>query len=226
MIIDPVIIETGSRGNCIVYDRIIVDMGVSYKKAKEHIKDCKYLFLTHEHGDHFNKNALIKINDYRPDILIIAPYYLKPNIEELGLRGIMYIKPNISYEISNVRFVAYELIHNVLNVGYSFEFIDGSERFKVFHATDTYSLDGIDAKGYDLYSIELNHDEDEIEKDIIAKTIKGEYAHEVTSSMNHMSFQRAQKWLDINFEFGKSRLIPLHISSTYKTNHVEEGSAT
>lgn len=220
--ITPIIIDSGSKGNAIIYDNVIVDMGVSYKKAKDHIRNCKYLFLTHEHTDHFNKKALLKINEFRPDILIISPYYLQSNIEVIGLKNVMYIKPNIEYSIANFTFMAYELTHNVLNVGYSFTFFKEGKSFKIFHATDTYSLKDIEAKGYDLYCIEFNHDEEEIEKDILAKKLKGVWSHEVSSSMNHMSFQRAQAWLNDNFEFGKSQVIPLHLSSSYKPKEEKE----
>ena len=150
--------------------------------------------------------------------MIVSPYYLQDILDTINIRNLMYIKPNIKYAVANFTFMAHELKHNVLNVGYSFEIFKDDEIFKIFHATDTYDLEGIEAPGFDIYGIEFNHDEVEIEKDINKKKIMGIYSHEVSSSMNHMSFQRADKWLSKNFEYGKSKVIPLHLSSSYQSN--------
>ena len=213
--IEPVVVATGSKGNCIIYDKVIIDIGVSFKKCQDHIRNCKFLFLTHEHGDHLNKTTLKKLIDHRPDILIIAPYYLEEKLYPLGLRNVHYIKPNVEYELPNLIFKAHEVTHDVLNVAYSLYFQEDHETYyKIFHATDTYSLDGIEAKDYDLYAVEYNHDEILIQKDIERKKILGQYAHEVAAVYNHQSFQRAQAWLNDQAK-PESRVMKLHLSSSY-----------
>lgn len=42
------IVESSSKGNMIMIDDVIcLDMGVSYKKAKPHLKNLKMLFISH-----------------------------------------------------------------------------------------------------------------------------------------------------------------------------------
>ena len=83
------------------------------------------------------------------------------------------------------------LPHNVPNCGYHIWIGDGS----VFYATDTATLDGIEAKGYDLYMIEANHVKEELEARRDAKVTAGEYAYEFNAARNHMSREQAEDWL-------------------------------
>lgn len=83
------------------------------------------------------------------------------------------------------------LPHNVPNCGYHIWIGDGS----VFYATDTATLDGIEAKGYDLYMIEANHVKEEMEARRDAKVTAGEYAYEFNAARNHMSREQAEDWL-------------------------------
>jgi hypothetical protein len=50
--------------------------------------------------------------------------------------------------------------------------------------------------------------------DIISKLSTGEYAYEVKSMENHLTFQKAQAFFDENKK-GSSELVKLHISSRY-----------
>lgn len=213
--IEPIVVATGSRGNCIVYGNIIVDAGVSYKKMEPYIRHCRYLLLTHEHGDHIKEATLRKINTLRPDIMIITPYYLVDKLLTAGIRNVCEIKPDVEYQLPGVVIKAHELVHDVLNVGYSMEFqLPEGKTYKIFHATDTYSLSHIEMRGYDLYAIEYNHDEIQIQKDIEHKKILGVFAHEVEATFNHHSFQRANAWLN-DMADENSQVLKLHLSSTY-----------
>ena len=45
------VIQTGSKGNCVILDgRIAVDMGVTYKSIEPYLKDLKLVLLTHIHS--------------------------------------------------------------------------------------------------------------------------------------------------------------------------------
>ena len=53
------IISTGSQGNAIVLNEIIlIDCGVPFKELKDVYKDLRIVLLTHIHGDHFNKTTI------------------------------------------------------------------------------------------------------------------------------------------------------------------------
>ena len=46
------IIATGSKGNAVKIDDILIDCGVSFKKLKDVYKYIRLVLLTHEHSDH------------------------------------------------------------------------------------------------------------------------------------------------------------------------------
>lgn len=83
------------------------------------------------------------------------------------------------------------LFHNVPNCGY--HIFDGWER--LFYATDTGTLDGISAKGYDLYLVEANHTKADIVARAAEKQAKGEYAYEFRAAENHLSREQTEDWL-------------------------------
>jgi hypothetical protein len=105
----------------------------------------------------------------------------------------------------------YALTHNVPNCAYSIMRADGN----VFYATDTNSLEHIKAiKGFDLYLVEANYDEDEIAERIRAKQAAGEHVYEYDAVNNHLSRQKCDDWLYQNMG-SNSRYVYLH-------GHVDE----
>jgi len=97
------------------------------------------------------------------------------------------------------------LHHNTLNCGYKLTVGDES----LFYATDTGSLEEIEAKDYDLYMVEANHTVAEIEARAAEKAAAGEFAYEVRAAQNHLSYEQATDWLVKNM--GKKSLwIPMH----------------
>lgn len=83
------------------------------------------------------------------------------------------------------------LVHDVPNCGWHIS----SSKENLFYATDTATLDGIEAKDYDLYMIEANHTREELEARARAKMEKGEFSYEVRAAANHLSQEQALDWL-------------------------------
>lgn len=61
--------------------------------------------------------------------------------------------------------------------------------------TDTKAVEGISAKNYDLYLVEGNYDEDEIEERIKEKQQDGKYVYEFRAKDSHLSKQQASEFL-------------------------------
>lgn len=120
---------------------------------------------------------------------------VKPLIDAgVDKRVIDVFRADEMYIYSPVVFVTpFLLPHNVKNCGYK---IDIGER--LFYATDCATLDGIEAKNYDLYMIEANHTRAEIEARIAEKQSAGEYAYEIEAARNHLSREQAEDWLARN----------------------------
>lgn len=199
------VIKSGSAGNAVVYNDVMIDCGVPYSKVPQHIK---LILLTHIHKDHIKADTLIRLSMTR-GVRVACCEWLSDELSRLGINhDVLDVGKLYDYEFCKVSPV--QLYHDVPNCGYRLYF--GDE--KVFHATDTVTLDGISAKGYDLYGIEFNYDEETIHDLIREKEERGEYSYEKGAINSHLSFQKGQAFYDKNKK-ESSVLLKLHISSRY-----------
>ena len=86
-----------------------------------------------------------------------------------------------------------KLYHDVPNFGWRIFLPNGQ---KIFHATDTAHLEGITAKGYDLYAIEHNYCEEYIQQAIEEARANGEYTHAYGNINTHLSIQQARAFIE------------------------------
>lgn len=211
------ILGSSSKGNAIIYfDEIMVDCGVNYRTLKPVENNVRLVLLTHRHGDHFKTTTMKSLAKNRPSLLWGVPEHLEELFKTLDIPNYVVFQEGKVYSFGDYIISPFKLYHDVPNVGW--RIINKPKDYKVFHATDTFTLDGIQAKGYDLYAIEYNHDADTIMDDIISKLSAGEYAYEIKSIENHLAFHKAKAFFEENKK-DTSEFIKLHISSRY----VKEG---
>lgn len=194
------IISTGSQGNAVVLnDYILIDCGVSFKALKDVYKQLKIVLLTHSHIDHFNRTTIKRLSMYRPTIRFACCEWLVPDLlKHEGLGGCAVPQRQIDvleigkiYDYGAFKVSPIKLYHNVPNCGYRLFF---GEK-KAIYATDTAHLNGITAKDYDLFMIEANYTEEDLEKRIIAKTAAGQYCYELNVADRHLSHEQASQFL-------------------------------
>lgn len=195
------IIASGSKGNAVVVeDKILIDCGVSFKALKDYYQNLKIILLTHIHSDHFNKKTISKLAKERPTLRFGCCEWLVQDLINCGVdkRNIDLYESDYSYPYSSELEVGiFELNHDVPNCGYKI-FINN---FKYFYATDTCSLDNVEAKDYDMYFIEGNYeDKDELEKRKQKHIEKGEYYYEDRVEKTHLSQVKATEWLMKNMK--------------------------
>lgn len=191
------IISTGSQGNAVVInDDILVDCGVPFKALADVKKDLKLVLLTHQHGDHFRPRTVRALANARPALRWGCCDWMVPHLLEAGVdkRRIDVLSPWTTYDYGFAVVRPEPLVHNVPNCGYHIQI--GPER--LFYATDTGTLDGIQAKDYDLYLIEANHIQVELEQRLDEKRAAGEFAYEYAAAQNHLSQEQAMDWLAEN----------------------------
>lgn len=111
------------------------------------------------------------------------------------------------YDISPV-----PLYHDVPNYGLR---VRNKRGERALYAVDTNRLDHVVARDYDLYLIEGNYGEAEMEERIRIKRALGEYAYEISAMERHLSIEAANRWLKNNAG-PNSKWQLLH-------GHVEEG---
>lgn len=192
------IISTGSTGNAVVInDQILIDCGVPYKRLEPVVKGLKLVLLTHVHSDHFRPKTVAALHRERPTLRFgCCEWMVKPLLDSgvdkrvIDIFDCLMSRCGFLYKDLGV-IVPEPLTHDVPNCGY--RIFAGPEM--LFYATDTGTLDGIDAKGYDLYMIEANHEKAELEARRDAKIAAGEFAYEFNAARNHLSREQAENWL-------------------------------
>ena len=188
------IISTGSHGNAVVLnDYILIDCGVFFKALKDVYKDLKIVLLTHEHHDHVNRATITKLARERPTLRFACCEWLVPILVECNVseRNIDVLEIGKIYDYGAFKVSPIYLFHDVPNCGFRL-YINGK---KILYATDTEHLQGITAKDYDLYMIEANYAEEELQERIRAKQEAGEYSYEMNAALRHLSREQASQFL-------------------------------
>lgn len=190
------VISTGSKGNAvIVNDEILVDCGVPYKMIQPYAAKLKIALLTHEHSDHFRKNTIAKLHFEHPTLRFGCCRWLKSKLESTIQESRLDVyKVDGTYRYASFDITPVQLYHDVPNCGYRI-YANGE---KGIYMTDTKTAEGIEAKDYDLYMIEANYEEWELDQRLSSKLSKGQYAYEASVRERHLSREQADKWLEIN----------------------------
>lgn len=202
------IISTGSQGNAVVVDDIIlIDCGVSFKALKDVYKKLQIVLLTHIHADHFKRSTIKRLAKERPTLRFGCCEWLTNELVEAGVswRNIDVFEIGKVYDYEVFKVSPVKLYHNVQNCGYRI-FANGE---KGIYATDTGHLQGITAKDYDLYMIEANYTDEDLQERINAKLEAGEYCYELNVANRHLSHEQASEWLMDNIG-EKSEYVFLH----------------
>ena len=199
--IDYNIIASGSSGNAtVINEHILIDCGVSLKALKPYIRDLNLVLLTHEHGDHFRPSTVRELHRQRPTLRFGCCEWMVKHLLDAGVKPVVI---DVYDEIQDDTCYIYRpdfsvrpvrLTHNVPNCGYVIVY--GGDT--LLYATDTGSMDGITEPGLDLYLIEGNHSEAEIEAAIAEKEAAGEFCYEAAAAQNHLSKEKALEWLSRN----------------------------
>lgn len=207
------IIQSGSDGNAtLINGSILIDCGVAFKKIEPYERDLKLVLLTHQHGDHFKPGTVSRLAKDRPTLRWGCCDWMVPFLLQCGVRSDridIYAINGMDYyygeALDDLSVRPEWLEHNVPNCGYHIHI--GGEW--LFYATDTGTLDGIEANGYDVYLVEANHTEAELAARAEAKLEAGEFAYETAAAQNHLSYEQTVEWLQENMG-PHSIWVPMH----------------
>ena len=204
------VINSGSEGNAVIYNNaIMVDCGVTLKALQEVKRSLKIVLLTHKHSDHLKLRTLQRLQDERPTLRVACGAFL---LEELPcIKNIDVLQVGKIYDYGAFKVSPVKLYHDVPNFGWRIFLPNGQ---KIFHATDTVHLEGISAKGYDLYAIEHNYCEEYIQEAIEEARANGEYTHAYSNINTHLSAQQARAFIDKNRK-ESSEVLELHKSRSF-----------
>jgi len=204
------VISSGSEGNAVIYNNaIMVDCGVSLKALEAVKRSLKIVLLTHKHSDHLKLRTLQRLQAERPTLRVACGDFL---LEELPcIKNIDVLQVGKIYDYGAFKVSPIKLYHDVPNLGWRIFLPNGQ---KIFHATDTVHLEGISAKGYDLYAIEHNYCEEYIQQAIEEARANGEYTHAYGNINTHLSIQQARAFIEANRK-ESSEVLELHKSRSF-----------
>lgn len=197
------IISSGSKGNCVIINDVMIDVGVPFSKIKDHLYDIRYLLLTHIHSDHIKPATLNNIKSLFPRIKIIGNY----EVHQVYGVGIL---ANAGYEIvtEHYTFKPFECVHDVLTYGFTWTFEDN----EIIYATDTSSMHNAPKGSYDYLFIESNHSEKKL--DMIIGQSKGGY-NPYLGGKRHLSTEQAKSFYYTHRKSRESEFIELHKSHRF-----------
>lgn len=188
------IISSCSTGNAtIIRDIILIDCGVTFKRLEKYYKQLKIVLLTHIHSDHFKKETIRKLAQERPTLRFACCEWLLQPLLECGVlrKNIDVLQIGTRYDYKLFKIVPIKLYHDVQQCGYRVLF----DNYKVIYMTDTRTVEGIVAKNYDLYLVEGNYEEEELEQRIKQKQEEGLYYYESRVRNTHLSKGQATDFL-------------------------------
>jgi L-ascorbate metabolism protein UlaG (beta-lactamase superfamily) len=197
------IISSGSKGNCVVINDVMVDVGVPFNKIKDDLYEIKYLLITHIHSDHVRPATLKSIKTMFPKIQIIGNYEVH---QAFGVDVIA----NAGFEIvtDDYMFNPFECVHDVLCYGFTWTFGE----LDIIYATDTSSLKHAPKGKYDYLFIESNHSEKKLE--MAMGQVKGGY-NPYLGGKRHLSTEAAKNFYYLNRKSRDSEFIELHRSERF-----------
>lgn len=188
------ILSTGSDGNAvIIQDIVLIDCGVSWKLIEPYAKGLKLVLISHIHVDHLKKQTIKRLAAERPSLRFGCGRFVAPSLLNAGVResNIDILDADVMYGYGLLNVIPVALSHNVPNYGFKLHFKGG----KVFYATDTGNLNGISARHYDLYMLEANYGESEIQERIKQKEEAGCYVYEYSVLKNHLSLEQCNDFI-------------------------------
>lgn len=156
-----IVAASGSKGNAVMFDNVLIDCGVPYKRVQKLLRYVDYIFISHRHGDHINLATLETINKQWPKIKVLTNADVLQFIEERGSKAKAELFPTsgLRYKKHGVTKLwrTMELSHSVPNNGFECMSIN-EEGIKSFHLhiTDTKIAPTTKVK-YDTVFCEVNY---------------------------------------------------------------------
>lgn len=146
--------------------------------------DADYIFITHDHYDHFDPKSIQKV--IKEDTIIVAPISLEEKIKHIT-KKIQVVKPNNSYKIDNL----------------SFRTIPSYNINKNFHKKE-YNYIGYNVLIDGLYyyimgDTDRTEETDEVKADVIFVPIGGTFTMDYQEAANYINDKQPTKVIPIHY---------------------------
>lgn len=202
--LDYNVIATGSGGNAVRIENILMDAGIPYSKLKNELNKVKYVVYTHKHTDHFNLTTYLRIRENFPYIQVIGNWEIGSLVKLDHI-----INAGYPIQVGEYLFNACQVEHDVLTYAYYFK-VKG---YDVLFATDLANTDSLPNKKFDYIFLESNYDEDVIKQ--VKNKHYGRYYPYLDSTTRHLSRQQNLAYFYIHKKDTDSELVELHMSKRF-----------
>lgn len=172
------ILTTGSKGNAILIDNILIDAGLTTKKLKTLVSfdDIEHVFVSHKHSDHFDKPLIRAFITNGTQVYL--PEGVREKLDEDGkldwreYDNVHAIPDNCEFECGDYHVTAVPQKHWDI-VNYAYVLTKGDERY--LYSTDLDTLEpsdlgeGLYGLGkFDIIFLEGNYDEEWLREYIVS----------------------------------------------------------
>lgn len=208
--LDYEVIATGSSGNAVRIDDILIDCGIAFKRLKPHLYKVKTLLITHKHSDHLKPTTLKAIKKNFPNIQVVSNYEVKQLYPDY-----IDIVANAKYPFYTYSGIItpFECVHDCVCLGYSF--IKNGK--KVVYATDTTTMKNCPTDiPIDYCFLESNYCEIKVKQIIETTDVFKKYGYDIRQGTErHLSKQQCKAFFYAHRASDESILIPLHQSKRF-----------
>lgn len=172
------ILTTGSKGNAILIDDILIDAGLTTKKLKALVSfdDIKHVFVSHKHSDHFDKPLIRAFITNGTQVYL--PKGVREKLDDEGkldwreYDNVHAIPDDCEFECGDYHVTAVPQKHWDI-VNYAYVLTKGDERY--LYSTDLDTLEpsdlgeGLYGLGkFDVIFLEGNYDEEWLREYIVS----------------------------------------------------------
>lgn len=204
--IDYNVIASGSSGNAVRIENIMIDCGVPYRRMRDELYKVDTLLITHSHKDHLNEKTLAAIKREFPRIKVFGNWDVAYMVGE-------YLEKIISetpIELTKNRIIyPHEGVHDIPVTYFDIAF----DETKVFYATDTRQVQNHLGWKYDYIFCESNYDEVKLAQ--VRETLKPWQYDPADGSFRHLSTKACKEFYYVNRKDKDTPLIELHKSSRF-----------
>ncbi len=158
-------------------------------------------------SDHFNLTTLKRIAFERPTIRFGCGKWMLPYLE--GFKNVDVYEYAKWYSYGEFNVAIGKAYHDIENCFFRIE----KNGHKTFRVTDTFTLEKVEAKGYNLFCLESNFDAETVWDKIHEVESRGEFCHIRGAINSHLSFQAANDFFFAN-KGENSVMVRLHESKS------------
>lgn len=202
--LDYHIIATGSTGNAVRIEDIMIDCGIPFTKMKEDLYKVDTLLITHSHSDHIKQSTFNRIRKEFPNIRVYA------NADVAYRYDVDKVVGTMAFKLRNKRTVTpFDGIHDVPVTG----FVIQMKGLNILYMTDTAKVEPPGDLKFDYMFLESNFDERKLREQ--SKQYKRKGYNPYLSVTRHLSTQKCKEFYFVNRKDKDSVLIELHQSSRF-----------